>query len=409
MTARRPKLVVATTFPVHPARGGGQERIMGLYGAAAELGVDVDVVALVGHADRGHAREVRPGVREIRVPKTAEHDRREHQLHSRLGIPVTDIAVALWHDLTPAYGEALRESAADADAVSAEHPFTTAALLEAAPDLPFLYDAHNVETDLKRGMLAEIDLPEAERALAAVHDSEAVACRHAAQVLACSDADRRRLTELFGVARDLVAVVPNGYDSAATPYVAPEQRAAYRRALGVERRTALFVGSWHGPNLEAATLVCDAARALPAWRFLLVGSAGNALKDDDVPPNVDRTGPVHERFLSDVLALADVALNPMRSGSGTNLKMLQYAGSGIPIISTAFGARGLDLHGGEHYVATAPEPDALVAAVTSLAGEPAEATAARVRAAHDHVLAGFDWPVIARRWLDTAPFERIAA
>ena len=38
----------------------------------------------------------------------------------------------------------------------------------------------------------------------------------------------------------------------------------------------------------------------------------------------------------------------MFSGSGTNLKMLDYMSSGIPVISTPTGARGLDIENGKH-------------------------------------------------------------
>jgi len=49
-----------------------------------------------------------------------------------------------------------------------------------------------------------------------------------------------------------------------------------------------------------------------------------------------------------VLGAADVALNPMASGSGTNLKMLEYCAAGLPVISTPHGARGLSLRHREH-------------------------------------------------------------
>ena len=55
----RPQLLVATSFPVHPPRGGGQQRIAGLYAALARLGVDVEIVSLVGHDERGGTRDAR--------------------------------------------------------------------------------------------------------------------------------------------------------------------------------------------------------------------------------------------------------------------------------------------------------------------------------------------------------------
>ena len=50
---REPKLVVATSFGVHPPRGGGQARVAGLYGALARLGVEVEIVSLVDRTERG--------------------------------------------------------------------------------------------------------------------------------------------------------------------------------------------------------------------------------------------------------------------------------------------------------------------------------------------------------------------
>ena len=39
---------------------------------------------------------------------------------------------------------------------------------------------------------------------------------------------------------------------------------------------------------------------------------------------------------------SDYAINPMFSGAGTNLKILEYFAAGLPVITTEFGTRGLD-------------------------------------------------------------------
>jgi hypothetical protein len=46
-------------------------------------------------------------------------------------------------------------------------------------------------------------------------------------------------------------------------------------------------------------------------------------------------------------AAADAAINPMQSGAGTNVKMGEFMALRLPILSTPFGARGLDFHDGE--------------------------------------------------------------
>lgn len=396
MTAR-PRLTVATTFPVHPPRGGGQARVVGLYGGLAARGVDVDVVVLVPHHERAGVTEIAPGLREVRVPKSAEHEAAESALHAQLGVPVTDVGMALFGALTPAYGAALREHADGSRAVAACHPYVLDAVLEHAHGLPVIYEAQDVETDLKTSMFAHVDGAAAAEVLAAVRDVEHRACDAASLTITCSVEDGRRLSELFDADPGRLAVVPNGCACAAVPFTAPERRDELRRTVGLDGFTVLFVGSWHGPNLEAARAVIAAARELPDTHFVVVGSAGQALAGDDAPANVDLTGPVHEGFLQSVLALAHVAVNPMRSGSGTNLKVLEYAAAGVPLVSSAFGTRGLGFVAGKHYLQG--EPDTLAQAIVAVREGPAADTGRRVRLAYDRVTTAFDWPAIAGRWL----------
>lgn len=396
-----PKLVVATSFPVFPPRGGGQSRVFGLYSALARLGVEVDIVSLVGRGERADARSIAPGVYERRVPKTAEHDEAEYALSRRVGVPVTDVALALHAHLTPAYGAALREAARGASAAVASHPYAQPPLTEATA-LPLVYEAHNVESDLKASMYDDAELAEAVRAV------EAACCATATHTIVCTHEDGDRLGELYGLAPERVVVVPNGVDPARVPYTDPSTRDEHKRALGLgDAYQALFLGSWHEPNLVAVRSIHVAAEQLPDVRFLVVGSAGLAFAGHAVPPNVDLCGVVEEGFVRGVLGLADVALNPMRLGSGTNLKMLDYALAGIPVLSTAFGARGLGLEPGRHYAPI--EGDELAPALTTLRGEDREAVARRATLARDVVAGRFAWSAIAARWLgDPALAELLA-
>ena len=51
------------------------------------------------------------------------------------------------------------------------------------------------------------------------------------------------------------------------------------------------------------------------------------------------------------LRTCTVAPNPLFSGAGTNLKMLDYMAAGAPIVASPVGARGLDLeHGIDTYI-----------------------------------------------------------
>jgi glycosyltransferase involved in cell wall biosynthesis len=391
----KPKLVVATSFPIWPPRGGGQSRISGLYAALARLGVDVDVVALVSRGEHGGTRTLAPGLRQIRIPKTVRHDQEEYRLHVHAGVPVTDLALALHHGLTPGYGEALAAAAEGAAAAVASHPFSAPAIA-AATSIPLIYEAHNVEADLKAAMVDGADA--ADELIAVVREVEGTCCADAAHTIVCTREDGVRLGALYGLAPERVVVVPNGINPGAWPYTPPEQRAARRRALGLDGRFhALFLGSWHEPNLVAVREILAAAEALPDVRFLVVGSAGRAFAGEPVAPNVDLCGLVDGGFVRSVLAFADVALNPMRWGSGTNLKMLDYALAGVPLLSTTFGARGLGLEAGAQYGVI--EPDGLVTAVVGFRATDGEVVAARVRGARARVVEHFAWDAIAAGWL----------
>lgn len=81
--------------------------------------------------------------------------------------------------------------------------------------------------------------------------------------------------------------------------------------------------------------------------FLIVGTVGTLFKDKEYP-NVIFTGYVDD--VTKYFQIADIAINPMLSGSGTNIKMLEYMASGLPIITTKIGARGLDLKHGDNVI-----------------------------------------------------------
>jgi glycosyltransferase involved in cell wall biosynthesis len=387
----RPKLVVASSFAVWPPRGGGQQRLAGLYSAIAASGVDVVVVCAARGGTRPREREQAPGVTEVLVPRTAELLRLQDALHVEAGIPADDLALALGHERTPAYAAALRRHGRDARAIVCAHPYGLPAVEAAGlDDHPLLYEAVDVEAEQKGRLLGET----APRLARAVEQLEQSAVRRAEVVLCCSDRDAGELGRRYG-AHELL-VVPNGADPAAVAHATVAERRARAQRLGVAP-AALFLGSWHPPNVEAALDILAAARLEPDLRFAVVGSVGGALVDEDVPRNADVTGAVEDGYVEAVRAVAGVALNPMRSGSGTNLKMLEYALAGLPIVSTAFGARGLGLRPGDHFVEAGG--DELGAAVRAVLEAPVEQLQARADAARAIVLDGLTWERIAARFL----------
>lgn len=97
----------------------------------------------------------------------------------------------------------------------------------------------------------------------------------------------------------------------------------------------------------------------PELRLRLVG------KEVECAPaggrNVDRVGPVEDAVAE--IARARVAVAPIRSGSGTRLKILEAFAAGVPVVSTGLGAEGLRLRG---EVVVADEGRAFAEAIVGL-------------------------------------------
>ncbi|NTW38277.1 MAG: glycosyltransferase [Cellulomonadaceae bacterium] len=345
----RPRLVVTSTFPIWPPRNGGQLRAYHLYGALAAW-FDIDMVCLAPPDVPVSVRTLSEGVVEYVVPRSALHEAREQEVTSRVGLPVTDIVAGELYALTPEYGTLLRDRLAGADGVILADPFLHPAVAECG-DVPVVYDAYNCEYVLKAQMLPATDA--GRELLDRVRRVESDACGAASLIMTVSHEDRAQLHELYGAPADKFTDAPNGVDLDAISYTPMAARSRNRerwlaglRSRGAGQgvqRIAMFIGSWHLPNLAAADAIIELAPGMPEVAFVLMGSHTGALRRRVLPPNVFALGVVHDASKVAMLAAADVALAPLTTGSGTNLKVVEYLSAGVPVVSTRVGVRGLEV------------------------------------------------------------------
>src|SRR6185437_3575034 len=128
------------------------------------------------------------------------------------------------------------------------------------------------------------------------------------------------------------------------PEVGQVERTALRKKLGlpVGRAIAIFLGSMYGPNTDAARFIAlNMAPACPGMLFIIAGGVGDALAGIPLTDNLLITGRVDDERRDDLLLAADLALNPMAAGSGTNIKMFDYMAAGLSVLTTDIGARGI--------------------------------------------------------------------
>ena len=167
------------------------------------------------------------------------------------------------------------------------------------------------------------------------------ALRRADRVTAVTEEDREAFVRFAGIPSDKIDVVPNGFDPIRFRPSSQKEREEARLLLDLppEGKVALFAGSLVPPNREAVEFVLDriVPAAPPDFHFLIAGSVGEPYRRRGggrvrITGRIDRIEPCFRA--------ADVGLNPIRSGSGSNIKVLQYLGAGLAVLSTPFGMRG---------------------------------------------------------------------
>jgi polysaccharide biosynthesis protein PslH len=265
---------------------------------------------------------------------------------------------------------------------------------------PIVIDWHNVESELvsryantTRSWLKKIA---AARTATLLERAEDKLLESSLTHTVASERERKKLLARCPNAN--IHIIPNGVD--ANYFSAKEIRKASRRAGQSDSKpTILFVGlmDFHA-NIDAVTWFSrnvwpEIARNHPEIQFQIVGRNPapevRALASDriHVTGTVDDVRPYY--------ASAVAAVVPLRSGSGTRLKILEAMAAEVPIVSTRLGAEGIDA---EHNVQllladSGPEITAAIDRIVS-----SDETRKRLTAAaRELIVARYDWSAIGER------------
>lgn len=369
---------------IDPPTGGGRQRLLGLFGALGGPTAYVGTWDWRGQPER--RQQLTATLEEHLVPLSAAHfDAAEREAAGlRVGTAI-DVTFHRLGSLSPEYVAQARAAATAADVVIFSHPWCWPLVApELRPDQLVVYDAHNVEGLLRVDLLD--DGGHGTELARAVVRLELDLCRAADLVLACSVEDAEGFAGLYGIDAAKLRLAPNGAFAAAIAPPTADGRAAARVGLGLDAApVGFFIGSDYGPNADAARFIADRlAPALPGLRFVVAGGVGASLQGRALPANVTVTGTIDEAAKRDWLHAADFALNPMFGGSGTNVKMLDYFAAGLPVVTTATGARGLRGAAGAMRIAEALTFAPSLRALAADAPLRAEMAAAARRAVERH-------------------------
>jgi glycosyltransferase involved in cell wall biosynthesis len=337
-------LTVATSFATWPPNCGAALRNFHLYRNIARRH-PTEIIALVKQESGNLDSEIAPHLVERRFVISPRHLEEELKICAKAnGRHVGDFAVARLHPLTPRFGAALRHSCVTADVVVASHPHLFRPL-RAMSSKPLVYEAPDVEIDLKTAHLP--DTLDGRRLLQQIARTEALCLAEADLVLACNQRDRDRFVDVYGTPHNKILIAPNGCDAEHIPFISWQQRLQARGSgerpwseQPDHRLTGIFLASLGGPNDESADFIVELASAITDVHFVIAGSVGRHVRDKRLPPNLTVETDISDARKLELLAGCDVGLNPVLAGSGDNLKVGEYACSGLQIVTTPFGARG---------------------------------------------------------------------
>jgi glycosyltransferase involved in cell wall biosynthesis len=215
-----------------------------------------------------------------------------------------------------------------------------------APNLEHLEQCvlfeHNVETTIwqRHAAAARDPLRKAYFSLQARRMAayEGEVCRRVARVIAVSDVDAKKISRMFHVSP--VLHVPTGVD---VEHFTP----AAQRTPAID---LVFVGSmdWMA-NIDGVEFFVEQIlplihREKPDCNLTVVGRRPpprilQYAKDD---PRIRVTGTVDD--VRPYLWDSAVSIVPLRIGSGTRLKIYESMAARVPVVSTAVGAEGLEIH-----------------------------------------------------------------
>lgn len=200
-----------------------------------------------------------------------------------------------------------------------EGPWHYPLIKDIIKDKPFIYDAHNAESQLRKD----------NKYYDFVRNLEKKVCDSAAIVITLTQEDKNYFEKEYNIPPSKVKLLTQ----------VPEMHET--KWDGRNSKTILFIGSLFKANIIAYRELEKIAAALPEFSFIVLGSICN-MPGKKKLPNLKCVGMVSESEKDSMMEKSMLALNPITLGSGRNVKMVDYLAHSLPIISTKLGVRGFD-------------------------------------------------------------------
>ncbi|WP_337860496.1 glycosyltransferase [Ferroplasma sp.] len=226
-----------------------------------------------------------------------------------------EIAISKGIFLRRKYINAVKALINEADAVIFEGPWQYPLFKKYLKNKFVVYDAHNVETLLRSG----------NKYYDYTYNIEKEIAQNCYLLISVSEKDLKYFKEEMKCKNALL-----------NTHVLGNHLYEWK---GENSKHILFIGSIYKPNIEAVDIIISIAKNLPDFYFDIIGNI-NTHGFPHAPKNIIFHGLVDESVKNQLFQNSAIALNPVITGGGRNVKMVDYIMHGIPVISTDTGIRG---------------------------------------------------------------------
>lgn len=340
------KVTVLDIQPIDPPVGGSRLRLLGLYHNLGKFLPTTYVGSYDWQGENYRKHQLSETLEEINIPLSENHFVECFKLQSQSNNKtIIDSCFNLLGHHSSDFIKNAKSKIKESDIVVFSHPWVYPLVKDSlTKDHLVIYDSHNVEGVLRHELLDDGGGLGTEIAQNVIK-IESELCSNCDLVLVCSDEDRELFNKLYNTPFSKISVVPNGVFTDKIKPVTKQQKEIIKKKLGLgSKPIIIFIGSSYQPNIEAAEfIVNELATKVPDVNFVICGGVSDHFKPDELrnKNNVVLTGFLNDKDKNNYLIASDIAINPMSSGSGTNVKMFEFMAAGLPIISTPVGARGI--------------------------------------------------------------------
>jgi len=328
---------IISPFNVFPPTFGGAVRIYQLAKNLGELGCLVHLFT----PENGNSFELR----NITVhPREELNHVKDHYPIDVPGIRTHSISLAKLIKRLGCYK--------NIDIIQAQHLLTAlqGLILKNLLKKPAILGEHNVETLLWR-QIHRVEKPRWKR----LYLLEKFACKSFNYVTVDCSFDKLMIQKLFMINPSKITIIPNGVDTKNfSPKKEDREKVRLKYKLG-NKPVILFSGrlNWV-PNVDALKIIFSKLyptlkKRVPEIVFMIIGSHAPPWLIDRKGKDVIVTATTHHDVAAYINA-ADVCIAPMRLGSGTCFKVLEYMSCKKPVVSTSCGARGLRVISHKHMI-----------------------------------------------------------